>query len=190
MDLKSIEMDRTEAKRAFIEYKNAVHERHDAEDEEIMRGYRELARGRQVLHLTQTIAAAGADELGRPKLACLRACAEWCWLEVRSNGGVVFMEERWRPRAKARSIELQAGTLPARSNWLSGVRAMVPPVPPRFRPKAELSNFHVLWEAEWSESPPEDPALLKHIGGDLYAVLAVWDLTELERSVLTRRFGQ
>lgn len=32
-----------------------------------------------------------------------------------------------------------------------------------------------------------DPALLKHIGGDLYAVLATWDLTELERSVLGGR---
>jgi hypothetical protein len=35
--------------------------------------------------------------------------------------------------------------------------------------------------------PPEDPALLKHIGGDLYAVLAVWNLTELERAVLSGR---
>lgn len=31
---------------------------------------------------------------------------------------------------------------------------------------------------------PVDPALLKHIGGDLYAVVATWDLTDLERAVL------
>jgi len=33
-------------------------------------------------------------------------------------------------------------------------------------------------------TPPRDPALIRHIRGDLWAVLAVWDLTELERAVL------
>ena len=32
--------------------------------------------------------------------------------------------------------------------------------------------------------PPRDPALLRNITGTLYAVLAVWDLTEVERAVL------
>jgi hypothetical protein len=35
--------------------------------------------------------------------------------------------------------------------------------------------------------PPGDPALLRPIGGDLYAVEAVWDLTELEQLVLSQR---
>jgi hypothetical protein len=34
---------------------------------------------------------------------------------------------------------------------------------------------------------PRDPALLRHVRGDLWAVLATWDLTELERLVLTQR---
>src|SRR5438046_3023240 len=42
-------------------------------------------------------------------------------------------------------------------------------------------------DVTWQEMPPEDPALLKHIGGDLYAVVAVWNLTELERAVLSGR---
>jgi len=67
-------------------------------------------------------------------------------------------------------------------------KAMVPPVPPKFRPSTSLTNFHILWEAEWQQHAPVDPALLRHIGGDLYAVLAIWDLTELERTVLMRRF--
>jgi hypothetical protein len=39
----------------------------------------------------------------------------------------------------------------------------------------------------WNEIPARDPALLRHIRGDLWAVLAVWDLTELERAVLGQR---
>ncbi|MGH3300400.1 MAG: hypothetical protein ACRDOK_01755 [Streptosporangiaceae bacterium] len=35
--------------------------------------------------------------------------------------------------------------------------------------------------------PPRDPALLRWIRGDLWAVVAQWDLTELERAVLSSR---
>lgn len=36
-------------------------------------------------------------------------------------------------------------------------------------------------------APPGDPALLKHVGGDIYAVVATWDLSPLERLVLSGR---
>ncbi len=61
---------------------------------------------------------------------------------------------------------------------------MVPLIPPALRPSTDFRNFHILWEAEWQRVAPKDPALLKHVGGHLYAVLATWDLTELERAVL------
>lgn len=47
-----------------------------------------------------------------------------------------------------------------------------------------IERHRILWEATWSRIAPKDPALLKDIGGGLYVVLAIWDLTELERSVL------
>jgi hypothetical protein len=66
---------------------------------------------------------------------------------------------------------------------------VVPLVPPRFRPRRpRLARCHVLWEVEeWSPVPPVDPALLRHIRGDLWAVLATWDLSPLERAVLGGR---
>ena len=75
------------------------------------------------------------------------------------------------------------------TNWAGGrtqsggMNALIPNVPPALRPAHALSNYHLLWEAEWRVAPgppPGDPALLKHIGGDLYSVLAVWDLTPVE----------
>jgi len=47
-----------------------------------------------------------------------------------------------------------------------------------------LDRFHILWEADWHLDPPQDPALLRRLMGDLWVVLAVWDLTSLERAVL------
>jgi hypothetical protein len=70
--------------------------------------------------------------------------------------------------------------------------AMVPLVPPEHRPPRGWGDRLLLWEADdwtWASSPapPHDPALLRPIGGDLYAVEAVWDLTEIERLVLAGR---
>lgn len=68
---------------------------------------------------------------------------------------------------------------------------MAPLVPADVRPATgQLRDWHVLWEVEaWHDSPqtmtpPRDPYLLRYIGGSLWAVLAEWDLTELERAVM------
>lgn len=210
MKLDTITMDRTEARRAFLDYRRAVHERHDAEDAQIMRGYRELARGTQLIRLSETIAAGGQDDEGLPRLAVADAHEPWAWLQRGCSGAVTFLPCRRGDlhHSRRRGIyRMPAGTLPAhnlagRPTWQCEAehgdgfgrrrarRAMVPKVPPALRPAHHLRNYTILWEVEqWATDPqpPRDPALLKRIGGDLYAVLAVWDLTDLERAVLAGR---
>ena len=51
MNVATIAMDRGEAREAYKAYRASVRERHSAEDEAIMRGYKELAAGHQVLNL-------------------------------------------------------------------------------------------------------------------------------------------
>ena len=43
-----------------------------------------------------------------------------------------------------------------------------------------------LFEAEWSIGPvaPDDPALLRPLGGNLASVICTWDLSPLEKAVL------
>lgn len=137
---------------------------------------------------------------------------EFVWVERTQNGKVTFLpgiRSTWTGGAHAISNQrrkdcffLPTGTLssPQVRNWPGSswwddpyngaFRAMVPHVPPGLRPRHSLDGYATLFEVEeWAKSPapPRDPALLKHIGGDLYAVLATWDLTELERSVLGGR---
>ncbi len=52
------------------------------------------------------------------------------------------------------------------------------------RPDCDLSKRVILWEADW-QAAPVDPLLLLPIGGDLYAVEAAWDLSPLERAVIS-----
>jgi hypothetical protein len=209
MELATITMPKTEARKAFLEYRRAVRERHSDEDAEIMRAYREIARGHQLLKVSEALVAGGTrvieelmwDRRRRtrrvPRLAIARADAAFAWtagierdgaLEIRSKEDIAMGNRRDRMR-------FPDGTFPESqedAGFAPRLRAMVPTVPPPLRPAHHLRNYHLLWEAEWAAVPPPpgDPALLKRISGDLFAVVAIWDLTEVERAVLAGRTVQ
>lgn len=214
MELATIEMERPKAREAFLDYRRAVRQRHNAEDEEIMRGYKALAAGKTLIHLSRTMSAGGTSEFRfrrwrgdteavtavLPKLAVCRAHVPTAYtnginrngsLEIRSKQEVIARNTFDRVRLTERTFPMH-DLHEEGSDWRQRFKAMVPIVPPALRPGYGLHNYHILWEAEWAlHTPPApvDPALLKHIGGDLYAVIAVWDLTELEQAVLGGRRG-
>jgi hypothetical protein len=205
MELSTItEMDPKVAHTKYLEYRAAVRERHSDEDAAIRDGYRAMAEGKTLISLRRTIDAGGLNEQGLPALAVTRATAEWCYLGLawheyyRHEAGLqVTFSESENPPASARHVVRrvrgvfgeQHEQVPERLPRFS-VRAMVPIVPPALRPARGLGRYHILWEVErWERAPrpPGDPALLRQIAGDLYAVVATWDLTELEQLVLARR---
>lgn len=206
MDLDLIEMPVAEARKRFIEYRDAVRARHNEEDAEIMRGYRAMANGSQLLVVSNALKQGGLDEHGRPRLAIMRADRPWCWFKRDSrSGNVEFSADervgwtRRRPNVSRYPDYLQFRSvfpIPATASHSDGIwsfrhRALVPSIPPSLRPSGSLANYHLLWEPSWEEiPPPPDPVLLKRISHDLYAVLAVWDLTEIELAVLGRRFAK
>lgn len=81
--------------------------------------------------------------------------------------------------------------------YFDPVKAAVPIVPPEHRPgDSALSQYCILWEVEKWEAlpqpprPPGDPMLLKPLAQTgLYAVMAHWDLTEIEKMVLGAMYG-
>lgn len=185
-------MELEAARAAMKEYRDAVRARHNAEDAAILRGYREMVRGRKLIDVAEVMKLAGLDELGRPRLAICRADSQWCWFEHQAGGRFASEEWVWE-RATTRFVQLPRGTFgedpkmrDARGRTAWKVRALLPSIPPRLRPQNALKNYHILWEAEW-ETVPRDPLLLKHLHGYLYAVLAHWDLTPLEQAVLKGR---
>lgn len=66
-------------------------------------------------------------------------------------------------------------------------QAVVPDMPADVEQWAQRGDL-ILWEEDnWEPVPPprpRDPALLEPIGGNLYLVKAVWDLTPLEAPLL------
>jgi hypothetical protein len=196
MNITQITMPQDKARRAFLDYKHAVDARHNDEDIAIMKGYKALAEGSALIDLRSAFRVAGVEK-GLPKIAVCRADFTWCWFSFREatraqfigthdtsrNAGMNLKAHRYN------SVCLPEGVLTRPDNAWPRARALLPSVPPQFRPKHHLRNYHILWEAEWQPIPPTDPLLLKHLGGTLYVVLAQWDLTELERAVLANRMS-
>lgn len=209
MELPTITMEKDEAAERLEAYRDALKAHEDPVYEDIARGLRWMKRDDVLglLDLRAAITAGGVDDHGAPRLAVMQADEEWCHVHTACDGSVTFAPDRLRNVAHNRRrgvYRCSAGTLPVHTRgpddprWTcrqrrfhhGEMRAMVPVVPPELRPAHHLRNYEILWEVDrWERDPepPRDPALLKHVGGHLYALLGVWDLTELERAVLAGR---
>lgn len=200
MDLELITMSQGEARRLFLEYRNNLRDKHNEEDRAVMEGYRHLCRGSALLDLRSAMRVGGQDAQHRPKMAITRADFKWCWFEYTDNGARFIGTNKeslsnWDIKSYGyNTVQVPGGILRAPDGWpargQARARALVPMIPPKFRPTAKLSNYHIMFEAEWRPVPPVDPFLLKHLGGTLYVVLAQWDLTPLEQAVLAGRLTQ
>jgi hypothetical protein len=198
VNIETISMDPKAAALAFKDYRTAVKlatdDRRRREDEQVMRAYKAASKGLQVLDLHEVMKATGLNAQFYPKLAICRAHMERCRVWMGSEGTAIFHDPERQAHLRSRNRTI----LPADTfgrwtysdrphRWQTTAVAMVPTIPPALRPKHALSGYFILWEAVWQPAPPVDPLLLKHLGGALYAVLAAWDLSAIERAVLRGR---
>jgi hypothetical protein len=208
MNVTAIQMDPAEAREKLTQYRTVLSNRHsqkiEAEFEAVERAYQELAKGTPLINPFMAIGQQGWRPDGRPVLAMARADQTKCDFQVGSNSRI-WMEktgftgkwapcdlvftarrERWdRQRARNLRITVRATTEPP-VDPKRGC-AMVPLVPAEAYPTRglDLAKHFVLWEVEdWDVAPPVDPMLLRPIGGDLYAVIHQWNLTDIERMVI------
>lgn len=195
MQTQQITMTRQEARGLYRSYKKHLHYSKPI-DRECMRAYQLLGQGRLIIKALESVVAAGLNADGLPKLAICRADAASCTLRMDRDGGGFMRDSRVEPRHKNRWTEIIQSrsmfTFPARS-FVNGketwrAEALVPVPPLHLRPQRGLANYHILWEAEWTKIVPRDPYLLRRIGqADLWLVVAMWNLTEVERAALSTR---
>lgn len=197
MQLTTIDMPADEAKERLKEYQKALAVQRTEQDTRIAAGYRVLARGLPIIRLADSIHRGGYFDNGLPKIAIARADSQDCWVRVEGwTGDLVYssVDPGWTPRNRGALVNAvtvrvhlpEAPQTILKREWRG--HTIMPIIPPEHRPNPRrLHQFHILWEVEeWTLVPPRDPALLRWIGGDLWAVAATWDLTELERAVLQR----
>jgi hypothetical protein len=182
MNVQPLGVTQDAAMNALREYKQH-RSVYDKRDWEIERIYRQIARGKTVIAALDAIRRAGLDDNGNPRLAIMRADQTACICD-RNDSDKIVLKADWRSRAAEWYFEIPwPNRPPVKESW-KNAQALLPRIPPQHRPAAgTLSNYHLLWEADWKDIP-RDPYLLKRIGKDAWVVLAAWDLTEVEMSVL------
>lgn len=186
MHVEKLTVDREKARDLWRQYKTHQHYSTPM-DAEIQRTYKMLAQGRTVIRALESIRLAGLNDQLLPKLAILRADHSHVELRMRSDGGAMMEAPGLHRGGRGQSFSWPAGSF-ARSTWVYG-KAQLPIIPIHLRPKRGLANYHVLWEAEWTPIPPRDPYLLRRIGGDMWLVVAAWELTEVERAAMATRMS-
>lgn len=185
MNVEALQMvDREEAATLYRKYQEhrAYQKPYDAE---IAKIYKQIAQGRTVIRALESIRMAGLDAEGLPKLAICPAHMSVCWWRP-SREACTFGVEYPRANERRNVVRMDWPGLHS-SKWRAS--ASVPLIPIHMRPKRGLQNYHVLWEAEWAKKYPVDPFLLRRCGGDAWLVLAAWDLTDVERAVMSARVG-
>lgn len=175
----------------------------EREDEELMRAYKAMADGARVLNLPHVLSRAGVQSKTHlPALAI--AGADWKECHFRIERGLgVFSESSfglpgWKIPKSWRGVRVLQTTFPAETfntHWRSQnnlapypVKALVPAIPAHLRPSS-LEGIYILWEAVWTPAAPVDPLLLKRVSETIFVVLAQWDLTPLEQSILEGRLA-
>lgn len=188
MKVEQLALDASHARELYQKYQSHVHRQTPA-DAEIAAIYKRIAEGKTVIRALESIRNAGLGADGLPKLAIARADISKCWIE-RGTDSAVFSDDtrntgrRNESKTKVIRVPWEGFNLP-KGNWR--YEATVPLIPIHLRPKRGLQNYHILWEAEWTKRYPVDPFLLRRFCGDAWLVVAAWDLTDVERAVMSSR---
>lgn len=205
MEKELIEMAADKAKEKYRAYRDAVGEYANNQEKKINEGlkraYRMMGQGRKLIDIEIAFGAAGMDEKARPNIALARASLETAFCHTNWDTVAIGSSEDAARHARQRTqalltyhrisfpatwmgVGLEEYKAAKEQEWRATYSSPVPVIPIELRPKGGLSTYHILFEAKWQSIPNPDPLLLKHCTGTLFAVLAEWDMSEIELAVL------
>lgn len=208
MKVEELVIEKREVEQELENLKHAIKEGYISKRTTIARDlmavYGHLKHGGKIVDLFKTFRDVGLNDDGHPKLGIVQFNARYCYLYKKKNGGAIFSNENkdsWKTYANKTNgdIELPPDTFEwSEENLEKGTRwkTIAPIVPPRVltiaSTKLTPQHYHVLFESEvWAKSkppvPPRDPILGRMLTPNIFGIIATWDLTKLERTIIKGR---
>jgi len=196
--ISTIKIPKEQAKEEWKKYVQVLKKRKEKYLQVMKQAMYQMKKGRKLIDIYKIIKEVGLNENNEPKLAIARADIREVVFEKRDEGsgifgtGIEYRSVKWN---KDR-VELPQHTFKIRwkreeqSKWSIDkklLKTKVPIIPVEILPDGDLSNYYILWEiSKWEELPQtKDPILLKRISENLFVILGVWELTELEQSIIS-----
>lgn len=194
MNVSTIVVPQEQAETKYAEYRKLPAAQKSESDYVLQKVWKAASAGSPIINVAEAFRETGLNEKGEPKLAIARASWSNVWAHPGHGhpaywtpGAIGFScEEYFNEKAHVRDYATPRNTFPAdRMTKANRLFSAVPHMPPDVRPKNNFDLYHILFEVdEWTEKYPVDPFLLRRIAGDLFVVVAEWELTELEASIL------
>lgn len=195
----SKDLTQEQAKEKWQEYCGIIKTHPTDHAKTLKAAYHALSKGHQVIDIYEAFKLAGKYDNDMPKLAISRAHETKVVFERRDKGAGGFWGKSNYRNVQYPQVAIPKGifsdwdlSLWPKGHWNDSIRTVetiVPTIPAKFYPAGKLERYFILWEVErdgWDPvpEPPGDPFLLRRISGNLFVVLAVWDLTDLEKAVI------
>lgn len=171
------------------------------DDRKVLKTLKAIEEGRALISLSETLTRAGvAPGFNHiPALALAPPGMKRVRCRVEKSGAVTYRQisqlaalvqrSSSRPFFNFSDSKFCSPGATAGSWWSAD--ALVPPCPPEVRLGHDLKDkdTFILFEAKWTNVNQHrpftiDPALIQRVQGDVFAVLAVWELTAIEAAAL------
>lgn len=196
-EVSKINMPKEQAKIEWKKYCAALKKRKEKYLKIMKEAHYQMKEGKELIDIYEVMKKAGLNEKSQPLLAIARADQKLAYFDKRDSGTGVFgtSSSNWSSSIDWNKdrIELPQKTFDIhwqrKDQWRIDKKMLstkVPIIPVELLPEGELKNYYILWEAKnWEELPEtKDPFLLKRISENLFVILASWDLTPLEQSII------
>jgi hypothetical protein len=196
----SISDSREAAAEKWREYVAAEKMYRKPEYTDMKKVYNQIKSGRKVIDIFKVIQRGGIRANHHPVLAIAQAKTKVVYCRYDHKGRIYYVNRKaYWSNSTANPIKGDVdlpGCLPTydrksvtgETYGILNLSAPVPPIPPMHMPKLLTDDYYILWEVdEWTMAPPTDPWLLRRITKTLFVVVAGWDLTEIEKSVMHGR---
>lgn len=207
MKLETMAETRYQAGEKWREYMEATKHSNNPMYKDLKKVYNQLKGGRKIIDINKVIIKGGINDWSQPNLAIAKMGSKFVWCCYTEGGIISFVNraQQWSDQSRSPIKEdvkitgmptfnctslISKGKMNQRfAGWgRMELKAPVPIVPPKHLPGKITDDYYILWEVEeWKIVPPKDPWLLKRITSNMFVVLAGWDLTEIERSVMAGR---
>lgn len=208
MNVAVISVDKKVATEKYKEYLVASKKHKSREYSAARRAYRALSKGLKVIDIYAAFEKTQVKPDGSgPKLAIVRADAKEVHFIKEENGAGRFQRTEphsWGNQPIADRVNLPAGTFPEWETEIVGASATsrgwtrvkdpelvtnVPFIPAHIFVPGALENYYILFEVDkWKKNVKvKDPYLLQRLNDNTFVVLAEWDVTDVEASIMRAR---
>lgn len=212
MNVEKYKVEKEKAAEEWKAYLQAHRETKEKVYRDLASVYGHMKEGRAVIDVIQAMRDAGLRDGGYPQLGVCRADYKEVYFKRENPGRGYFTGRnvskypyatgKGKMGSLKEDVVLSANTFrdwtEDESRWEPSIgRTMVPMIPAKFVPRGDYRNYYILWEAEsWVPvgpakvtRPPRDPFLMRRISPTMFAILASWDLSPLERAVIAGRIA-